>query len=83
MTALSITHAADPTRLSPVGRDRQERIHLAEIERRITWLTARITETENSGHLDHPRRAERRALRWALARIAQAEETERRAEQTV
>lgn len=63
---------ADPTRISPVGRTKHERGHLATMERRIAYLR----RLEADGQANDWDKAERSALIWALARIAEAERAE-------
>lgn len=72
MTVRQRRPAADPTRDTPAGRNRQERARIGVIEARIAWLTTRIPEYRPGNY--HAQ--ERAALRWALTRIAAAERLE-------
>lgn len=68
------SYAADITRVQPVGRNKDERWRLAVLERRVKWLGDTMPPEGHTAR-DHMR-AERAALLWALARIAELERRE-------
>lgn len=68
-------HVADMSRVDPVGRTREERHNLAAIDRRIAWIASHVGDYPSEAARDRAR-AEERALRWALCRIADAERYE-------